>query len=43
VELKRRAAAVPDGMFCATECAPDELTSIRDHLFLLRARLLKNA
>jgi MarR family transcriptional regulator, organic hydroperoxide resistance regulator len=43
VELKRRAAAVPDGMFCATGCTPDELTSIRDHLFLLRARLLKNA
>ena len=43
VELKRRAAAVPDGMFCATECTPAELTSIRDHLLLLRARLLKNA
>jgi DNA-binding MarR family transcriptional regulator len=42
-ELKRRAAAVPDGIFCATECTPDELASIRDHLFLLRARLLKNA
>jgi MarR family transcriptional regulator, organic hydroperoxide resistance regulator len=42
-ELKRRAAAVPDGVFCATECTPDELASIRDHLFLLRARLLKNA
>lgn len=42
-ELKRRAAAVPDGVFCATECTPDELASIRDHLFLLRAKLLKNA
>ena len=42
-ELKRRAAAVPDGVFCATECTPAELASIRDHLFLLRARLLKNA
>ena len=42
-ELKRGAAAVPAGVFCATECTPDELTSIRDHLFLLRARLLKNA
>jgi len=42
-ELKRRAAAVPDGVFCATECTPDELASIRDHLFLLRARLRKNA
>src|SRR5882757_698350 len=42
-ELKRRAAAVPVGVFCAAECTPDELASIRDHLFLLRARLLKNA
>jgi MarR family transcriptional regulator, organic hydroperoxide resistance regulator len=42
-ELKRRAGAVPDGIFCATECTPDELASIRDHLFLLRAKLLKNA
>ena len=42
-ELKRRAAVVPAGVFCATECTPDELASIRDHLFLLRARLLKNA
>jgi DNA-binding MarR family transcriptional regulator len=42
-ELKRRAAAVQAGVFCATECTPDELASIRDHLFLLRARLLKNA
>ena len=42
-ELKRRAAAVPAGIFCATECTPDELASVRDHLFLLRARLLKNA
>lgn len=42
-ELKRRAAAVPDDVFCATGCTAVELASIRDHLFLLRARLLKNA
>jgi len=40
---KRRAAAVSGGVFCATECTPDELASIRDHLLVLRARLLKNA
>ncbi len=42
-ESKRRAAAVPDGMFCASQCTPGELTAIRDRLLLLRARLLKNA
>ena len=42
-ELKSRAAAVPNGMFCATECTPQELSSIRDHVLLLRSRLLKNA
>lgn len=42
-EMHRRATAVPEGVFCATECTPDELVSIRDHLLLLRAKLLKNA
>ncbi|MES2944887.1 MAG: MarR family transcriptional regulator [Pseudomonadota bacterium] len=42
-ELQQRAQAVPEGVFCATECTPDELASIRDHLFLLRERLFKNA
>jgi DNA-binding MarR family transcriptional regulator len=42
-ESKRRAVAVPDGMFCASQCTPGELVSIRDRLLLLRARLLKNA
>jgi DNA-binding MarR family transcriptional regulator len=42
-ELKSRAATVPNGMFCATECTPQELSSIRDHVLLLRSRLLKNA
>jgi DNA-binding MarR family transcriptional regulator len=42
-ELKRRATTVTEGVFCATECTPDELASIRDRLFLLRERLFKNA
>jgi len=42
-ELKHRIKAVPEGVFCATECTPDELSSIRDQLFLLRDRLFKNA
>ena len=42
-ELKSRAAAVPDGVFCAAECTPHELASIRDHVLMLRAKLLKNA
>jgi MarR family transcriptional regulator, organic hydroperoxide resistance regulator len=43
LESKRRATAVSGGVFCATECTPDELASIRDHLLVLRAKLLKNA
>jgi DNA-binding MarR family transcriptional regulator len=42
LESRRRAAAVPDGMFCASQCTPQELTSLRDRLLLLRARLLSN-
>lgn len=42
-ELEQRAKAVPNGVFCATECTPDELASLRDHLLLLRERLFKNA
>jgi MarR family transcriptional regulator, organic hydroperoxide resistance regulator len=43
LELRRRAAAVPEGVFCAAECMPEELVSIRDHLLLLRAKLFKNS
>jgi MarR family transcriptional regulator, organic hydroperoxide resistance regulator len=43
LELRRRAAAVPNGVFCAAECTPEELVSIRDHLFFLRAKLFKNS
>ncbi len=42
-ELKHRIKTVPEGVFCATECTPDELASIRDQLFFLRDRLFKNA
>ena len=42
-DLQKCAKAVPEGVFCATECSPDELNVIRDNLFLLRERLFKNA
>jgi DNA-binding MarR family transcriptional regulator len=42
-ELKRRAKAVPEGVFCATECTLDELASMRDQLLQLRDKLFKNA
>ena len=42
-DLQQRAKEVPEGVFCATECTPNELASIRDHLLLLRERLFKNA
>jgi DNA-binding MarR family transcriptional regulator len=42
-ELQQRAKAVPEGVFCASECTLDELISIREHLLLLRERLFKNA
>jgi MarR family transcriptional regulator, organic hydroperoxide resistance regulator len=42
-ELKTRAKAVQSAVFCATECSPGELASIRDNLCLLRERLFKNA
>ena len=41
--LKRRAKAVPEGVFCATECSLDELASIRDQLLRLRDTLFRNA
>ncbi len=41
-ELKQVAKAVPNGVFCATECTLEELTSMRDSLQLLRSRLFKN-
>jgi MarR family transcriptional regulator, organic hydroperoxide resistance regulator len=41
--LKRRAKAVPESVFCATECSLDELATIRDQLLRLRDTLFKNA
>lgn len=42
-DLKRRARSVAHGVYCASECLPEEIVSIRDHLLLLRGRLLRNA
>lgn len=41
--LRKRAKAVAEGVFCATQCTPDEITAIRDHLVLLRERLFNAA
>jgi len=41
--LKSQAQEVPESVFCASECTPEELVSIRDHLLLLRGKLFKNA
>ena len=41
-ELRKRAKAVPGNVFCASECQPEELASIRDNLLQLRDRLFKN-
>src|SRR5882724_2558130 len=37
--LKQQAEEVPGSVFCATECTPEELVTIRDHLLLLREKL----
>lgn len=42
-DLKVQAQSVADSVFCATECTPTELGSIRDNLLLLRKRLFNNA
>ena len=42
-DLNRRAKAVPEGVFCATECSLEELASMRDQLLQLRDKLFKNA
>jgi DNA-binding MarR family transcriptional regulator len=41
--LKSQAQEVPESVFCASECTPEELVSMRDHLLLLRGKLFKNA
>jgi MarR family transcriptional regulator, organic hydroperoxide resistance regulator len=40
--LRQKAQSVPDAVFCAAECSPEELTSIKGKLELLRAKLLEN-
>ncbi len=42
-ELKRRALAIPKGVFCASGCSPEELVVMRDSLVKLRHNLLSNA
>lgn len=37
--LKRQASAVPEGVLCATGCAPDELRTLKQDLDRLRTRL----
>jgi MarR family transcriptional regulator, organic hydroperoxide resistance regulator len=41
--LKSQAQDVPESVFCASECTPEELVSMRDQLLLLRGKLFKNA
>ena len=41
--LKSQAQEVPEAVFCASECTPEELVSMREHLLLLRGKLFKNA
>ncbi len=42
-ELQQRARQVPEGVFCATECTPEELGALRERLLQLRSRLFRNA
>ncbi|WP_106477959.1 MarR family winged helix-turn-helix transcriptional regulator [Phytohalomonas tamaricis] len=38
-ELRRRAAALPEAVTCASQCTPQELQSLHDELLRLRNRL----
>ncbi len=40
--LHKKAEAVPDAVFCATECSPDQLQTIKAGLEVLRDKLLKS-
>ncbi|HEY3299926.1 MAG TPA: MarR family transcriptional regulator [Methylophilaceae bacterium] len=42
-DLKQRAKEVNIGIFCATECSPQELANMRDSLISLRNSLFKNS
>src|SRR5882672_10782114 len=41
--LKSQAQDVPESVSCASECTPEEVVSMRDHLLLLRGKLFRNA
>lgn len=41
--LRKKMADIPKSVFCAMECTPDELVSIKGELDLLRKKLMKNA
>jgi DNA-binding MarR family transcriptional regulator len=41
--LKRTAAEVPEAVFCAAQCSPEELRAIKGGLERLRANLLRSA
>jgi DNA-binding MarR family transcriptional regulator len=41
--LKRQAESIPQGVFCATECAPEELNRLKSLLDNLRQNLMRNA
>jgi MarR family transcriptional regulator, organic hydroperoxide resistance regulator len=40
--LRQKAQSVPEAVFCAADCTPDELVAIKGKLELLRTKLLKN-
>lgn len=41
-ELRKKAEAVPDGVFCAAACSPDQLQTIKAGLEVLRDKLLRS-
>jgi MarR family transcriptional regulator, organic hydroperoxide resistance regulator len=41
--LKSQAREVPGAVFCAAECTPEELVTMREQLLLLRGKLFRNA
>ncbi|HEY0506367.1 MAG TPA: MarR family transcriptional regulator [Lysobacter sp.] len=42
-ELKASARSVPADIFCAAECAPDDIASLKQQLESLRGSLMRNA
>lgn len=41
-ELRKKAEAVPDAVFCAAACSPDQLQTIKAGLEVLRDKLLRS-